>query len=151
MASRKERQRRILEIVAHNQVDSQEQLQALLLADGLECSQTTLSRDLRHLGLVKQAGVYRAPRDREAAPDALAHLASDLAARLQAADAGGSVVVLRVAKDPTGVAERIDRAAIPAIVAAVACGEIVLVVTRSPADARHVAGALQPRHRRRHA
>ncbi len=148
MASRAERRRRILEIVAHNQIDSQEQLQALLAADGLECSQTTLSRDLRHLGLVKQAGAYRAPPDREVAPAALEHLASDLAPRLRAVDAGASIVVLRTAGDPAGVAERIDRAAIPAIVAAVACGEIVLVVTRSPADARHVAAALQPRRRR---
>jgi len=150
MAGKAERQQRIRELVERNQIDSQEQLQDLLLAEDLACSQTTLSRDLRELGLVKDSRRgYRIPPGSAVAPDALERLAREIAPRLVSADAGGSVAVLRAATGAAAVAAALDRAALPAVVAAVPCGEVVLVVTRSPADARHLASALRGRHRSR--
>ena len=52
MADKRGRQQRILELLAHNRIQSHEQLQDLLLAEDMACSQTTLSRDLRELGVV---------------------------------------------------------------------------------------------------
>jgi transcriptional regulator of arginine metabolism len=149
MASKAERQRRILELVERNLIDSQDQLQDLLLAEDLACSQTTLSRDLRELGLLKDSRRgYRVPAGSAAAPDALARLAHDIAPRLVSADAGGSVAVLRTATGAALVATAVDGARLPAVVAAVPCGDIVLVVMRSPADARHLAAALRDRRSR---
>ena len=49
------RQKLILELISRQPVETQQQLQELLEANGVRCTQATLSRDLRTLGLVKQA------------------------------------------------------------------------------------------------
>lgn len=51
---KKDRQRLILELVSRQPVETQQQLQDLLEENGVHCTQATLSRDLRTLGLVKQ-------------------------------------------------------------------------------------------------
>lgn len=145
MATKGARQQRILELLTHNRIDSQEQLQDLLLAEGLSCSQTTLSRDLRELGIVKGETGYGAPRG---APgrDGLTRLARELGAELAASDAGGSIAVLRPAGADAGrLARAIEEAGLPQVVAALASDGRVLVVTRTPADARRLAAALRPR------
>jgi len=149
VAGKRERQRRIVELLAHNRIENQEQLQGLLLVEDLACSQTTLSRDLRDLGVVKGVDGYRAPGG-AFAEDSLARLVRDLAPRLRSADAGGSVAVLRPREsDAASIARAFDAAALPQVIAGVACDGVVLVLTRTPADARQLASALGGRHRRR--
>jgi transcriptional regulator of arginine metabolism len=149
VAGKRGRQQRIVEILAHNQIENQEQIQQLLLAEGLICSQTTLSRDLRELGVVKDADGYRVP-DAVAGDNALARLARELAPRLLGADAGGSIAVLRPReRDASALARAIDTAGLPQVVASVACDGAVLVVARTPADARRLASALAGRRSRR--
>ncbi|HEY5624703.1 MAG TPA: arginine repressor [Gammaproteobacteria bacterium] len=149
MAGKRERQQRIVEILAHNQIENQEQIQQLLLAEGLVCSQTTLSRDLRELGVIKSEDGYRVP-DGVVGENALARLARELAPRLRAADAGGSIAVLRPREsDASALARAIDTAGLPQVVASVACDGVILVVARTPADARRLASALAGRRSRR--
>ena len=50
------RQKLILELISRQPVETQQQLQELLEENGVRCTQATLSRDLRTLGLVKQIG-----------------------------------------------------------------------------------------------
>ncbi len=146
MAGKRARQQRIVELLVHNRIESQEQLQALLLAEDLACSQTTLSRDLQELGVIKGADGYRAPNG-EFAEDSLARLARELAPRLRAADAGGSTAVLRPRDgDAAALARAIDASGLPQVIASVACDGLVLVLTRTPADARRLATALGGRH-----
>lgn len=52
---KKNRQKLILELISRQPVETQQQLQALLEENGVQCTQATLSRDLHALGLVKQA------------------------------------------------------------------------------------------------
>lgn len=47
------RQKLILELISRRPVETQQQLQELLEKSGVRCTQATLSRDLRTLGLVK--------------------------------------------------------------------------------------------------
>lgn len=47
------RQRKILEIIEKNDIGTQEELVALLEADGFEITQATISRDIRELGITK--------------------------------------------------------------------------------------------------
>lgn len=57
-----DRQRRILEIVEREPVDTQEQLQQRLLEQGISCTQATISRDIKQLHLIKEPvgqGRYR--------------------------------------------------------------------------------------------
>ena len=50
---KKRRQAKILEIISNNDVETQEELQAILLADGYDVTQATISRDIKELRLVK--------------------------------------------------------------------------------------------------
>lgn len=52
------RQRAILELLKHETVSSQEDLQAALRKKGIKVGQATLSRDIRDLGLSKTGGAY---------------------------------------------------------------------------------------------
>jgi transcriptional regulator of arginine metabolism len=56
-----ERQRRLLELVKVHSVGTQTELTSLLAAEGIQCTQVSVSRDLRELGLVKHAGRYITP------------------------------------------------------------------------------------------
>lgn len=57
-----DRQRRILEIVEREPIDTQELLQQRLLEQGVSCTQATISRDIKQLHLIKEPigqGRYR--------------------------------------------------------------------------------------------
>ncbi|MBR2353232.1 MAG: arginine repressor [Clostridia bacterium] len=57
-----ERQNRILELVAEHEIETQEEMLALLRADGYAVTQATVSRDLKELMLTKTLtarGTYR--------------------------------------------------------------------------------------------
>jgi len=54
--SKRERHAQILDVLRENRVTSQEALRELLLDQGTEVTQATLSRDIRELRLVKIPG-----------------------------------------------------------------------------------------------
>ena len=57
-----ERQAKILEIIAQEPIDTQEQLQERLQTQGITCTQATISRDIKQLHLIKEpagGGRYR--------------------------------------------------------------------------------------------
>ena len=64
-----ERHTRLLEIVREHDVATQEELVELLLKAGTPCTQASVSRDVRELGLVKVGGHYAAPQAATAVPD----------------------------------------------------------------------------------
>lgn len=51
-----DRQNRIIELVAENDIETQEELAGYLKADGYDVTQATISRDIRKLGLTKVSG-----------------------------------------------------------------------------------------------
>jgi len=58
MVAVRERRARVRALLTENAVSSQQELLALLAADGVESTQPVLSRDLRALGAVKHGGRY---------------------------------------------------------------------------------------------
>ncbi|MBQ7739675.1 MAG: arginine repressor [Eubacterium sp.] len=50
---KKRRQAKILELISNNEIETQEELQELLLSYGFEVTQATISRDIKELRLVK--------------------------------------------------------------------------------------------------
>src|SRR5688500_12548805 len=66
-ASKRARQRQLLELVAQQPVTAQHELVTLLGARGFDVTQATVSRDITELGLVKVSNaaghVYAAPAD----------------------------------------------------------------------------------------
>ncbi|MFO7588331.1 MAG: arginine repressor [Gemmatimonadota bacterium] len=141
------RHRAIGQIVGSVAVPTQEELQARLAARGIRVSQSTLSRDVRELGLVKRTGpdgaaTYALPSataSREAR--ALGRLLPEL---LVGVEPAGQLIVVRTligAAQP--VAAALDAAAWPEIAGTVAGDDTVLVVLRSLRSAADVSDRLR--------
>lgn len=145
MNGKQQRQAQIVELVQRNRIDSQDQLLDLIEAEGLTTTQSTLSRDLRELGVIKGAEGYRLPDGARGRGEALRALAATIRRWFTSVDVGGNIVVLRCLGpgDASLTAEEIERARPYPVVSAVAIGEKVLVIARTPAYARDVARALR--------
>lgn len=140
-----ERQQIVLEVLGRNRIDSQDQFVDLLAAEGVRMTQSTLSRDLRELGVVKSPSGYRIPEIDVRSPRAVRELGRRLRPLLRSVDVGGNIVVLRAAAsvDANDVAERIESTAPHQVVRALAIGDTVLAIGRSAAYARDFARALR--------
>lgn len=140
-----QRQAQIVELIQRNRIDSQDQLVDLMEAEGLTTTQSTLSRDLRELGVIKGAEGYRLSDAGRGHREALRALASRLRGRFASVDVGGNIVVLRCeqADAAAALAGEIERARLHPVVGAVAAGVTVLVIARGPGHAHDVGRALR--------
>ena len=141
------RHARILHALEHQVIHSQAQLAEILAAEGIVVNQTTLSRDLQEIGVVRHrtvsgGWVYLEPGEggtrippygpASAGPlDArLAHLAQEM---LLGAEASANLVLIRT---PPGAAQylasAIDHADWPAVLGTVAGDDSILVIARDP-------------------
>ena len=102
-----ERQRRLLELVQRNRIESQHQLLELLSAEAAETTQTTISRDLRELGVTKGPEGYVAPAQSLARRSARRALDKAIRGRILRAELSGTLVVLHT---PPGEAESVGHA-----------------------------------------
>ncbi len=139
-ATKAARHGRIAELIRDGAIRSQQELAALLQAEGVHTTQATLSRDLEEMGALKLRGVnggapvYVIPEDGSPRPMAggtprLARLLSEL---LLSQETSGNLVVLRT---PPGAAQflasAIDRAALLDVIGTIAGDDTILVVARS--------------------
>ena len=137
------RQTAIVEIVETEAITSQEQLRERLHARGIEATQATLSRDIRDLGLIKQAadGAYRrAPSAYEpiVAPEEMLRTAVE--DYLRRHDTVEQMLVLKTeAGQAQPLAVALDRARAPEIVGTIAGDDTVLVICRTAAAASALA------------
>ena len=117
---KRERQKRILNLIRANRVGTQEELRAHLERAGVSATQSSVSRDLEELGVVKHHGFY-----------ALPHANGDAARGLIGLDVAGEVLI--VAKCLPGrassVAVEIDDAGIPEIVGTLAGEDTIFIAT----------------------
>lgn len=141
-ATKTSRQRRITEILEREAVGSQSRLAELLIADGIDVTQATLSRDLVELQAEKVRGpggglVYRLPPEgtaprgeglEELLEARLPRLAEGL---LVSAEASANIVVVRT---PPGAAQYLasamDRSVLPDVLGTIAGDDTVLLVCR---------------------
>ena len=132
--SKNQRQHLITKLLEAQAVTSQAQLVALLAADGVEATQTTVSRDLEELGAVKVRlpggdTAYALPElpSQQIAP--LDHLRRILGEWVVEVGSSHNLVVLRT---PPGcahvVGSALDRSALEGILGTVAGDDTVLVV-----------------------
>ncbi len=132
------RRRRILDLVTTKTLGTQADLVAALAKDGWTVTQSSVSRDVAALGLVKVEGAYRRPRHPARAkenPDE-ARLAEAI---LSADPSGSSLVVLRT---PPGEANHaavgLDRLRWPEIVGTIAGDDTIFVAVRDGAGQRRL-------------
>lgn len=150
------RRQRIIELVLTRPVRSQQDLRELLLGDGIDVTQATLSRDLDDLGATKvpyDGGGYvyavpgeggdtslRTPDEESVSGAKLARVGADLVVSV---DHSANLVVVRT--PPGGaqyLASHIDHTVLPGVIGTVAGDDTVLLVTRSPEGGTEVAERL---------
>ncbi len=138
------RHQKILELVRAGGVANQEQLRALLLDHRFEVNQSTLSRDLRELELVKGARGYQLPSpDTPTSVPVTRHLPQALASFLASAIPAQNLVVLKTAPGhAAALAVVLDREPVAGVLASLAGDDTVLLITADSATAASVAAAL---------
>jgi transcriptional regulator of arginine metabolism len=140
-----QRQHRIARLLENNAVTNQSQLVALLADEGVEATQTTVSRDLEEIGAVKVRvpggeTVYAVPElpVRQVAPDD--HLRRVLGEWVVEVAHSANLVVLRT---PPGsahvVGSALDRSGFEGVIGTVAGDDTVLVVAGEDAGGAFVA------------
>jgi len=138
---REKRRQVIQEILARQSVARQSELVALLQAEGIEATQSSVSRDLRELGIAKlDHGYERIQQQPQAA--GMADVPSGFVRDVL--KAGSNLTVIRTA---TGAAQRValflDRSEWPEIVGTVSGDDTIFVATRSGQDQRQLLGRLR--------
>ena len=127
--NKRERQQKILSLIQAKPVGTQEDLRALLERAGVAATQSSVSRDLEELGIVKQHGHYTLPRTNGASARGL----------LSLDQAGDSLVIARTMPGlASAVAVEIDAAAIPEVVGTIAGEDTIFIAVRSAKAQRAV-------------
>jgi transcriptional regulator of arginine metabolism len=118
-AMRKEqRQKKLLSLIQAKPIGTQEELRVFLEQAGVSATQSSVSRDLEELGVVKHHGHYSLPRTNGTAARGLLSLDS----------AGENLVVARTEPGlASAAAVEIDSAAIPEIVGTLAGEDTVFI------------------------
>lgn len=113
------RQKKILSLIRGKRIGTQEELTAHLERAGVFATQSSVSRDLIELGIVKQHGIYTLP---QAPQGAAAHGMLSLEA------AGDALVVARCEPGlASALAVEIDRAAMPEVVGTIAGDDTIFI------------------------
>jgi transcriptional regulator of arginine metabolism len=118
---KRERQKRILNLIRARPIGTQEVLRAQLERAGVPATQSSVSRDLEELGVVKHHGRY-----------ALPHANGDLTRGLLSLDvAGEALIVARCLPGrASSVAVEIDDAALAEIVGTLAGEDTIFIAVR---------------------
>jgi transcriptional regulator of arginine metabolism len=145
--NRNERHAAILRLVRQRPLSTQSELAAALHESGYEVVQTTVSRDIHELGLVKVRGesgrlVYAPP---EAGERSRADAAGAAVARwaLTVEPSGNLVVLTTPSGYASPLAQAIDLATHPRIAGTIAGENTVLLVAREPATGAELAAELR--------
>lgn len=143
--NKKNRHKAIKEIITSNEVNSQEMLLGILLEQGVEITQATLSRDIKELMIVKTpvAGgnyVYRLSEKEIALPADDSKLSSFGYAGIEFS---GNLAVLKTRPGyAMGIAGEIDRIISKEILGTVAGDDTILLVIRENVTRQEVLQAL---------
>src|ERR1041384_622456 len=127
MMLKQTRQKRILNLIRAKPIGTQEVLRAHLERAGVPATQSSVSRDLEELGVVKHHGRY-----------ALPHANGDATRGLLSLDLAGEVLIVArcLPGRASSVAVEIDDAAISEIVGTLAGEDTIFVATRDSQSQR---------------
>ena len=121
--NKRDRQQKILSLIQAKPIGTQEDLRVLLERAGVPATQSSVSRDLEELGIVKHHGHYTLPRTHGSSARGL----------LSLDQAGDSLVIARTLPGlASAVAVEIDAAAIPEVVGTIAGEDTIFIAVRDP-------------------
>jgi transcriptional regulator of arginine metabolism len=145
---RRKRHQAILEIVRARPVARQTQLVEMLHARGIDATQSSVSRDLKALGIAKHADGYAVAdddTDADADADDSARELGLLGEFVRHIDTAGAN--LTVVQTAVGAAQRVavylDRTGWPEIVGTLSGDDSIFVATRNAADQRRLVARLR--------
>lgn len=143
-SSKAERQAKLLEIVRSEIVATQTELVTRLEQAGINCTQVSVSRDIRDLGLAKKNGRYVVSDEPTDTPD-LKDLAHTVGGFIQSIEPVGEnlVVVHTLSGTAHSVALLLDRVDWQGIVGTVAGDDTIFVAVHSSAIGRKIAKNLR--------
>jgi len=121
-----QRQEKLLELIGNRRLKTQAALVKALQREGLDATQSIVSRDVAELGLTKANGYYTLPQIKRGLNGSVS------------VERSGEVLL--VVKTETGqaqpVALKIDREKIPEIVGTIAGDDTIFVAVKEPHDQR---------------
>ena len=135
---RRQRHLKILELISTHAIRTQEELAEALAREGWEVTQSSVSRDIAALHLIKVDGVYRRPSAAQRPrhdPDEQRIAEGVLTIEL----AGDALLVLHT---PPGEANRVgaalDRLAWPGVLGNISGDDTIFIAVRNPSSQRKV-------------
>jgi transcriptional regulator of arginine metabolism len=137
--TRQQRERRaaIVRLLSTRSIARQSQLVDLLRAEGFLATQSSVSRDLKELGVMKQARGYRLPVSTSADESRSLRVVAEFVRELRAA--GPHLLVLTTA---IGAAQRValtlDRCSWPEVIGTLSGDDTIFIATGSTADQRRL-------------
>jgi len=139
---RRKRQEAILEIIRAKPVARQTQLVELLRSRGIDATQSSVSRDLKALGVAKLAAGYAPPVEPAGANDRELTLLGEFVRQIDTA--GDNLTIVKTA---VGAAQRVavylDRTAWPEIVGTLSGDDSIFIATRNAAEQRRLVAKLR--------
>lgn len=143
MSAKESRQSALLDLIDEEQIGTQTELVRRLSSRGIACTQASVSRDIRELGLVKQDGRYVAQTGVRLTPEAEG-LASSVGGFLGSVEPVGEnlVVVKCLSGTADSVALFLDAAKWPGVAGTVAGDDTVFVAVRNRAAGRSLRRSL---------
>jgi transcriptional regulator of arginine metabolism len=144
---KKNRHDKIVEIIAKNVVETQEQLASLLKEAGYDVTQATVSRDIRQMKLTKQ--VTEDGRQKYVYTTADSDVMQDkyvsvLKAGYLSMDVGQNLIVIRtVSGMAMALATAIDALDFPQILGCIAGDDTIMVALKTEEDAKAVMEEMQ--------
>jgi transcriptional regulator of arginine metabolism len=125
--NKRERQQKILSLIQARAIGTQEDLRALLERAGVPATQSSVSRDLEELGVVKHHGHYTLPRTNGNAARGL----------LSLDHAGDNLIIAHTFPGlASAVAVEIDGAAMPEVVGTIAGEDTIFIAVRDAKSQR---------------
>lgn len=146
---KRKRQQKILELIENNIVLTQDDLQNLLLAEGFDVTQSTVSRDIKELRLIKghdTAGNYRYVSGdlRDSNKQAFSHYREIFSRYTTSVDfAVNDVVIKCVSGMASSVCVAIDAMFNDLMLGTIAGDDTVFIVTRSETKALQLANEIK--------
>jgi transcriptional regulator of arginine metabolism len=139
---RRKRHLKILELISTRAISTQEELAEALATEGWDVTQSSVSRDIAALHLIKAGGAYRRPTAVVVPADPNERRISD--GVLSAEPAGDAIVVLHT---PPGEANRVgaalDRLAWPDVVGTIAGDDTIFLAVKDGSAQRRVLSAMR--------
>ncbi len=133
------RQELLLEIIEEKIIVTQEELQSELNAAGFDVTQSTVSRDIKELKLVKahdQNGNYRYIASKDSGKQPLSHFSDIIARSVKSVDCAMNDIVIKCF---TGMAQSvcvaIDTLYNDRMLGSIAGDDTILIITRTSEDA----------------